>query len=240
MNTTITPELTVGEIAAAYPLSARVFEQLGIDFCCGGKLALAEACTRKSLDLTAVIDRIQAGVEPAGSTADWQSAALSVLIDHILTAHHAYTKSQLPRLGTMLDKILAKHGGRHGAVLQPVADIFRAMRNELESHLMKEEMILFPLIRQMESAGDGAGFHCGSVRNPIRVMTAEHDSAGDALARLRELTGGYTPPADACNTFRAFYAELAELERDLHQHIHLENNILFPRAVALEAAVAPV
>jgi regulator of cell morphogenesis and NO signaling len=123
-------------------------------------------------------------------------------------------------------------------VLRPLAETFRPMRAGLEGHPMKEEMVLFPLIRQLESSGVDRAFHCGSVRHPVRAMVMEHDSAGEALARLRELTGGYTPPNDACNTFRAFYAELAELERDLHRHIHLENNILFPRAVKLEAAHA--
>ena len=139
----------------------------------------------------------------------------------------------------MLEKILGKHGQRHGDVLLPLAETFRPMHEELDGHLMKEEMILFPLIRQLDTAGvSGPGFHCGSLRNPIRVMTMEHDNAGEALARLRELTAGYTPPDDACNTFRAFYAELADLERDLHRHIHLENNILFPRAVEREAMPA--
>jgi regulator of cell morphogenesis and NO signaling len=231
-----TPENTVGEIAAVLPLSVRVFEQLEIDYCCGGQAALSDACKAKGLDLADVIHRIQTAAEVDAPAADWLSAPLNSLIDHILATHHAYLKSQLPRLSAMLAKILAKHEGRHGDVLRPLAETFRPMRSELESHLMKEETILFPLIRQLEAAGAGESqrFHCGSVRNPIRVMVAEHDTAGEALGRLRELTAGYTAPKDACNTFRAFYAELAELERDLHRHIHLENNILFPRAVELE------
>jgi regulator of cell morphogenesis and NO signaling len=236
-----TPENTVGEIAAALPLSARLFEQLGIDYCCGGRAALRDACTAKGLDPLDVIHRIQnaappTATPPAATTIDWLSAPLDALIDHILATHHTYTKSQLPRLDAMLEKILSKHGGLHGDVLHPLAETFRPMREELEGHLMKEETILFPLIRQLEASGSGdSRFPCGSVRNPIRVMTMEHDSAGQALVRMRELTAGYTAPDDACNTFRAFYAELAELERDLHRHIHLENNILFPRAVELEA-----
>jgi regulator of cell morphogenesis and NO signaling len=263
----------VDEIAAALPLSARLLEQLGIDYCCGGRTALRDACTTKGLDPVDVIHRIQnaappntpaaatpaaattpaatppeatppaattpAATTPAATTIDWLSAPLDALIDHILATHHTYTKSQLPRLDAMLEKILSKHGGLHGEVLHPLAKTFRPMREELEGHLLKEETILFPLIRQLETSGAGgtgdSRFHCGSVRNPIRVMTMEHDSAGQALARMRELTAGYTALDDACNTFRAFYAELAELERDLHRHIHLENNILFPRAVELEA-----
>jgi regulator of cell morphogenesis and NO signaling len=130
----------------------------------------------------------------------------------------------------MLQKLLTKHSDRHGAALQPAAIVLSGLKQELESHLLKEEMVLFPLIRQMEAAP-----HHSGVRNPIRVMLMEHDNAGAALARLRELTGGYVPPADACNTFRACYGELEALEKDLHLHIHLENNILFPRALELEA-----
>ena len=231
--------MTVGEIAARMPASVRVLEQLGIDFCCGGQAPFSEACQARSLDPAAVLEQIERSA--AGATAaapDWQSAPLASLIDHILNTHHAYLKSELPRLEAMLEKILAKHSERHGDVLSALADTFRPMHEELDGHMMKEEHILFPLIRSLESApGRDVRFsHCGSVQNPIRVMVMEHDSAGEALARMRDITSGYTPPEDACNTFRAFYYELAELERDLHQHIHLENNILFPRAIELEAS----
>jgi regulator of cell morphogenesis and NO signaling len=239
MNT-FSPQTLVGEIAAQMPLSVRVFERLGIDFCCGGKMPRGVACEAQALDPATVLEEIQQVARQAQGTApaaDWTAARLGALIDHILTTHHVYMKSQLPRLEAMLEKILHKHGARHGDVLLPLAETFRPMKAELDGHLMKEEMVLFPLIRSLEGGigPQNRSFHCGSVQNPIRVMVMEHDSAGEALARLRELTAGYTPPEDACNTFRAFYAELADMERDLHQHIHLENNILFPRAVKLEA-----
>ena len=242
---TLTAETTVGEIAARMPLSVRLFEQWDIDFCCGGKIALRAACEAKGLDPGTVLDEIQRAAQPAPGAAaatDWQSVSLDSLIGHILDTHHVYMKSQLPRLEAMLEKILAKHGPHHGDFLLPLAATFRPMKEELDGHLLKEEMVLFPLIRRLESGGsppDG-GFHCGSVQNPIRVMLMEHDSAGDALARMRQLTAGYSLPADACATWRAFYAGLAEMERDLHQHIHLENNILFPRAIAMEAATVRV
>ena len=238
----LTTELTVGEIAARFPASIRVFERHRIDFCCGGKLPLADACQAHDLDTEAIVKEIDSEIDqkrPAGDDANWQTAALESLIDHIVATHHVYLKAQLPRMATMIDKILSKHSERHGDVLEPLAVTFLAMREELESHLMKEEMILFPLIRKMEDARrDGRAFggnHCGSVENPIRVMLMEHDSAGQALEKLRQLTGNYTPPEDACNTFRALYYELGALEADLYRHIHLENNILFPRAVQLEA-----
>jgi regulator of cell morphogenesis and NO signaling len=229
----------VGEIAARMPLAVVVFEELGIDFCCGGKVALQDACQIKGLDPAVVLDRIRQSVpeiQPSGASPDWESSPLDGLIDHILSTHHVYMKAQLPRLDALLTRILAVHGERHGDVLVPVSATFRSMKQELDGHLMKEERILFPLIRSLEESGrPEAGFHCGSVQNPIRVMVMEHDSAGEALARLRHLTHAYTAPDDACGSYRAFYDGLAAMERDLHQHIHLENNILFPRAVKLEA-----
>ena len=236
---TTTAELTVGEIAARSPGSVRVFEKYRIDFCCGGKVPLEEACGKRGLDPATVLEEIDAATAPpaAGAT-DWQSADLDALMDHILTTHHAYMKRELPRLAAMLAKVVAAHGERHGDVLGPLAATFAPMKEELDGHLMKEEMVLFPLIRSLDLAkktGSAAPVsHCGSVRNPLRVMIMEHDSAGGALARMRTLTGDYTLPADACNTFRALYFGLAEMEADLHRHIHLENNILFPRAVAAE------
>jgi regulator of cell morphogenesis and NO signaling len=221
---------TVGEIAAQFPASIGVFERYGIDYCCAGSRPLEEACRRQGADPAAVLEDVrQALLGPTpGAEIDWRSAGLGELIDHILTTHHAYLKRQLPRLENMLAKTLSQHAARHGEVLQPLAEIFRGMRQELDAHLMKEEAILFPLIRN-----PGAS-HCGSIQNPIRVMLAEHDSAGQALAGMRRLTAQYQVPADACNTFRSLYLELAELEADLHRHIHLENHILFPRAIEAE------
>ena len=235
----LSTEITVGELAARMPGCAQVFERFGIDYCCGGGQAFDQVCRTRGLDPAAVLEEIEGQAHPASTAApqpDWQSTPLNLLIDHIASTHHVYMKTQLPRLDGMLEKILAKHSARHGAMLLPLAETFRAMKEELEGHLMKEELILFPLIRSLEE-GSGPGareFHCGSVRNPIRVMVAEHDSAGQALGSMRQLTAGYTPPEDACNTFRAFYFELERMERDLRQHIHLENTILSPRAVALE------
>jgi regulator of cell morphogenesis and NO signaling len=235
----LSPETTVGQLAARMPASARVFEQFGIDYCCGGGQAFDQVCLTRGLDPAVVLAEIERQADPGPGAApqpDWQSSPLNLLIDHIIGTHHVYMKTQLPRMDAMLEKTLAKHSARHGAVLLPLAETFRAMKAELENHLMKEEMILFPLIRSLEGGEPQARqFHCGSVQNPIRVMVAEHDSAGQALGSMRQLTAGYTPPEDACNTFRAFYFELERMERDLHQHIHLENNILFPRAVALES-----
>lgn len=226
-------------MAATQPASVRVFETHGIDFCCGGKISLADACRDRGVVLEALLAEIdRAASAGAADEKDWTRAGIDSLIDHILDTHHAYLKTQLPRLGAMIEKVRSKHGERHGNVLEPLAGTFGPLRQELESHLAKEETVLFPLIRSLALARDSGiqppAHHCGSVRNPLRVMLMEHDSAGEALARMRTITDGYAAPADACNTFRAMYWELSELERDLHRHIHLENNILFPRAVELE------
>ncbi len=236
--TTLTQDRTVGQITAEFPASTRVFEKHGIDFCCGGKIPVTEACRRLGLDAEALLGEIDAATDqatqgPSGDLADWTTAPLPTLIDHIVDTHHAYMKVQLPRVEAMLEKVLQAHGERHGEMLRAVAAIYAPMKAELDGHLAKEEMILFPLIRSLVD-GRGSTFHCGSVQNPIRMMLQEHESAGDGLVQLRRLTGGYFPPADACNTFRALYFELAAMEQDLHRHIHLENNILFPRAIGLE------
>jgi regulator of cell morphogenesis and NO signaling len=237
--TSLSADITVGEIAARLPGSVRIFEKYRIDFCCGGKVPLEEVCGKRGLDAAAVLDEIEraTAAAPADST-DWQTAGLNELMDHIVATHHAYMKSELPRMAAMMAKVLAAHGERHGDVLAPLSVTFMAMKAELEGHLMKEEVVLFPLIRGLEEArktGQAAPVsHCGSVRNPLRVMLMEHDSAGDALAEMRKLTANYTVPTDACNTYRALYHGLAEMEADLHRHIHLENNVLFPRAVEAE------
>lgn len=235
----MTEQKTVGEIAAANPAGVRVFEKYKIDYCCGGKVALADACRARGIaeeDVEADLEQAAAGRTP--DERDWNSAELGALIDHILATHHLYLKSELPRLTFLLDKVLAAHGGNHADSLVPLNATFGALRAELEAHLMKEEMVLFPMIRGLAAARQAGrpapAAHCGSVNNPIRVMEHEHDNAGEAVAAMRRITGDYALPAGACNTYAALFHGLAELEADLHRHIHLENNILFPRAAALE------
>jgi regulator of cell morphogenesis and NO signaling len=233
--TTSTTDRTVGQIAAESPAAVRVFEKYSIDFCCGGKIPVAEACSRKGLDPAVLLAEIDQAIQgPAEGQTDWLAASLPALIDHILNTHHAYMKTQLPRVAALLAKVLQAHSDRHGDMLRAVAAVYGPMKAELDGHLAKEEMVLFPLVRALDGGAKAGSFHCGSVQNPIRVMWMEHDSAGEALAEMRRLTSDYTAPEDACNTFKALYFELADMERDLHRHIHLENNILFPRAIALE------
>ena len=234
---TLRPEQTVGRIAAEFPASVRVFEKYGIDFCCGGKLPVSQACASRNLDATRLLAEVGQALETPGTDGtDWFAAPLPQLVDHILNTHHLYMKAQLPVVEARLAKVLNAHGERHGAVLRDVSRVYAAMKEELDGHLAKEEMVLFPLVKALAGGAPAGSFHCGSVKNPIRVMWMEHESAGEALREMRELTAGYALPADACNTFRVLYFELQDMERDLHRHIHLENNILFPRAIALEQA----
>jgi regulator of cell morphogenesis and NO signaling len=232
----------VGQLVAKYPRLARVFERIGIDYCCGGRATLVEACRAKGLEVAEVLDQL--AVEETETRHDERgefdgaSASMVELIDHIVTTHHAYLRRELPRLAGLAGQVVAAHRNRHSELHQ-LRDVFDKLRVELTSHMLKEEKILFPIIARLESATEAPQFQRASVINPIRVMEHEHDDAGTAVSRLRALTGGFRPPADACPTYRALLDGLAELEADLHVHIHQENNILFPRARAAVDLLQP-
>lgn len=230
----VNTEKTVGQWVVERPSRARVFERLGIDFCCGGKRPLSEACKQKNIEYDAVIDALAADeATPPEAARDWSSASPTELCDHIEQTHHAYLKQELPRLETLTARVAARHGDTRPA-LREVHAVFMALKTEMESHMMKEERVLFSLCRRLDVAEELPTMHCGSVGNPIEVMMREHEDAGDALARIRALTNDFTCPPDACNTFRAMYDGLHQLEQDMHQHVHKENNILFPKAIRLE------
>jgi len=245
MSIQVNGTTTVRELVGQYPQSRKVFEKHGIDYCCGGGKCLAEAAPEGQAALPDLVRDIEAAlVETSNRTAtaekDWYAAPLHELIDHILQVHHAYMHEALPRIRELLRKVLHAHGGHHGAMLRQAHDLYNALDTELTTHLRKEEEVLFPYIVSAEAhrhggpQGPAACF--GTVGNPIRQMEAEHESAGEVLVQIRKVTGDYTLPDDACPTFRALYEELKRMEADLHQHIHLENNILFPRAIAAESA----
>jgi regulator of cell morphogenesis and NO signaling len=230
----ITPEITLGALVAAQPGLARNLERLGFDYCCGGKQTLAAVCTRRGLDVATTITLLEAAVSTQSATTPEVDAAamgLGELADHIVATHHAYLKTELPRLVEMADRVAHKHGWRDGR-LPEVANAVRQVAAEMLSHMQKEEIVLFPLVREIES-GSRAGLGGGNLAAPIAQMEAEHEKAGNLTAQLRELTDGFTPNTEACNTHRALLAGLAEFEADLHRHVHKENNILFPRALAL-------
>lgn len=233
---------TVREIALEEPSSIRVFEEFGIDYCCGGRKPLSEACATKNIEVDKVIaalERAAGGQQAKGD--DWSSQPLSKLARHIVDTHHAYVRREVPRLAQLAARVVNRHGDTKPEL--PVIETkLASLSEELTQHCAKEEVVLFPYIAKLESAvvnqteRPRGGF--GSVTNPIAMMMREHDAAGALVAEIRELSNGFTPPAGACPTFHAFYAGLHEFEQDLHQHVHLENNILFPRAAAMEAAGA--
>ncbi|MFB3815168.1 MAG: iron-sulfur cluster repair di-iron protein [Terriglobales bacterium] len=226
---------TVRELALEIPNATRVFEQLGIDYCCGGHKPLDEACDAAGVAMDDVLAKLDAAAQNATAAPgnqDWQQRSLGELIDHIVTAHHQYVKMEIPRLQKLLDKVCSVHRQNHPE-LTSVRDTFSDLSQELESHLMKEEQVLFPYIVAFER-GEAPHSCFGTVQNPIRMMMFEHDNAGAALRDMRAASGNYTLPADACISYQTLYQALQAFEADLHQHIHLENNILFPRALALE------
>lgn len=234
---------TVREFATEIPNATRIFEKLGIDYCCGGAKPLEAACRQANIPVDDVLRSLEgATVSSGGATAealDFQNASLIDLIAHILSTHHSYVKQEIPRLKQLLVKVVAVHGATHPE-LAGVQRTFAALAEELTAHMMKEEMVLFPYIEKLENATSAgrpapqAPF--GSIGNPVRMMEMEHASAGEGLEEIRNLTSTYTPPEDACFSYKTLYSALREFEVDLHQHIHLENNILFPRAIALEDA----
>jgi regulator of cell morphogenesis and NO signaling len=227
---------TVGEIVAGAFRAAAVFERFGIDFCCGGRKSLADACRAAAADPRAV-ERALAALAAGGrdETDDVTRWPLPRLIDHIEETHHAYVRSALPAIGSRLAKLVEVHGERHPELAR-IAAAFDDMGRDLLQHLLKEERVLFPYVRELAEATQcrPAPSPFGTVENPIRMMEREHREAGDEMRLIRELTNGFTPPADGCATYRACFEELRAFERDLHRHVHLENNVLFPRAVALE------
>jgi regulator of cell morphogenesis and NO signaling len=224
MNMSISIETRVGQLAAEHPLATRVFARHGIDFCCGGGRTLGEVCAEKGLDGAAVLAEIRTEIETSSESEErWDQAPLSDVIEHILYAYHRPLREELPRLESMAHKVLEVHGEKDPERLSELLSVFRGLRFELDEHMQKEEEILFPIIKR----GQGA-----SADGPIAMMEHEHNSAAAALRRLRQLTDDYQVPAQACNTWRALWHGLAALEESLHRHIHMENNILFPRALS--------
>jgi len=215
-----------------------VFERFGIDYCCGGKRPLDAACARAGHALNDVLEALhESDARAAGEQeVDWSQAKMAELVDHIVSTHHAYLRRELRRLTEMGAKVVAAHGDRHPEVAA-CHDVVTSLRAELESHMDKEEQILFPMIKGLEGAEPVPQFHCGGIENPVAAMEDEHDSAARALRKLRDLTEGYEPPDEACNTYRAWLDGLRELEADMHRHVHKENNILFPKAIHQQAAI---
>lgn len=235
---------TVREIALEMPVSTRVFEEFHIDYCCGGRKPFAEACDKAGVSPEIVAQKLteaalnEADAGPLNCT-EWP---LTELIDHILERHHVYTREEIVNLTPLMDKVADRHGPSHSN-LYVLKSYTLTLFEDLGSHMAKEEAILFPYVRNLaarEGSVSAASPAFGSLKSPISVMMAEHDRAGELLAKMREVTSNYELPAEACPSFTALFSRLEALERDLHQHIHLENNLLFPKALELEARVFPL
>lgn len=231
---------TVREIAQTQPSSIRVFEQFGIEYCCGGRKPLTEACAEKDVDIETVIAALEAACcNENAPVKDWSKESLASLIEHIVATHHAYCKRELPRLSGLAAKVVSAHGGTN-----PALPVIRAklaqLAEELTSHLAEEEVVVFPMIVKLErkrtSEWAGPVESRTSVGNPLALLIQEHENAGVLLAEMRGLSHDFIAPENACTSYRAFFDGLRDFERDLHRHVHLENNILFPRAIELEAS----
>lgn len=235
---------TVGEIVRLDFRAADVFSNYGIDFCCGGKISVAEACSNAKTDESLVIRELENLKNQTGSAVhDFDSWNIGFLADYIQNTHHQYVSKAIPLILPLAQKVADVHGANHSEVVV-INELFQDLSDELLAHMQKEEQILFPYIKKLvasESAGSCDDPACfGTIASPISVMEDEHENAGVILKQLSNLSDGYTTPEDACNTFRVLYGKLKEFEDDLHRHIHLENNILFPKAIELEKALIGV
>jgi len=236
-----TAQSPLRSIALAQPATIRVFERFHLDYCCGGNRPLAQACGEKGIDTNEVLAAIEEATAARRPAEDFTNATPSELIRHIVGTHHAYVKAELPRLLPMAAKVAAKHGPLHPEFTQ-VQNQFQALATELTNHLTKEELILFPYIEALDRSRNGEGdtpHACfNSVESPIRAMMNEHENAGALLESMRAATGNFTPSEGACPTTVGLLDGLDAFERDLHRHVHLENNLLFPLAIELEKELA--
>ena len=232
---TITELTPIGDIATEIPSSVRIFQRHGIDFCCGGRRALGAVCRERGLSFAATVSAIEASVPPTATGPDWTQEPLARLTEHIVATYHDSLREELPRLQAMAAKVAQVHGQRSTFFVE-IATTVDVLTEDLLTHMRKEETILFPAIRALEEGRGGAA----GIQAPISVMEHEHNRAGALLGELRNLTDGYTPPAWACATTRALYHGLEELERTMHEHVHLENNVLFPRALGQRAAAVAI
>ncbi len=229
----ITTEAMISTLVTDQPATIAVFQRHGIDFCCGGKQSLSAACDAAGLDTRALLDELQAAVTDRDDT-NWPEG-LGPLVAHIQRTYHVPLREELPRIAMMLDKVVSRHGDRLPDVLLPLQRTFSHLQQELLMHMAKEDVGLFPALVKFEQGGN---LSPEWLEGPVEMLEAEHASAGAALAEMRRLTSGFTPPDDACPTFRGLYFGLEQLEQEMHLHVHLENNVLFPRAAGLARARA--
>jgi regulator of cell morphogenesis and NO signaling len=232
-----TAQTPLATIALRADACAAVLARHRLDFCCAGRRTLSEACASAGLDVDGVLAELDAEVAARAAAKalipDWNERALAEIVAFITGTHHSFTRAAITRIGPLLAKVGAKHGPRHPELAR-IAGAFGELAADLEPHMLREERVLFPYIRALEEPGAPPTPPFMTVRNPVRMMMAEHDHAAKLLAELHDATGGFSAPADACTSYRALYAALAELHLDLLKHVSLENNVLFPRAIAVE------
>lgn len=231
-------KMTVGEYVAKDFRTAALFSKHGIDFCCKGNRSLEEVCQKKSINPDDLLQQIKSILDSKNNSGiDFNSWSIDLLADYVEKVHHRYVSEKTPVLLQFLEKLARVHGANHPELLE-VNELFKGCAEELAQHMKKEELIVFPFVKKMVEASISKSSmpnpHFGTVKNPIEVMMNEHTTEGERLQRIAELTDNYNPPADACNTYKVAFAMLQEFEQDLHTHIHLENNILFPKAIKLE------
>jgi regulator of cell morphogenesis and NO signaling len=225
---------TIGEMAAADQRAIQVFEKYGIDFCCGGQKTFGEACAEKGLDTGQVLQELEEAAQAASGPGEhYDQWELDFLADYIVNQYHTYTKSMLLRVRDFAAKVTEVHGDRHPET-RLIAQQWSELSQEMTAHLQKEETLLFPYIKQLVKGEKKSQPVAGSTQQLIWEMEAEHEAVGESLAEIEALSHGFTPPQDACNTYRALYGYLREFDENTKKHVHLENNILFPRAVRLE------
>lgn len=234
---------TVGDLAVAVPGATRVFEALGIDYCCGGNRTLDDACRFANISVEEVVRSLAQDEKSSPSsepTQDWQQTSVASLLAYIVDKHHVFTRNELGRLERLLNKVCSVHGQNHPELLK-LQRLFQTLKEDLVPHMQKEEQVLFPYIEQLEKAvlnhQEVQKPFFVTVQNPVRMMMFEHDAAGDILRKMREVTGNYSVPSEVCVSYRTLYEALQDFEYDLHQHIHLENNLAFPRALKMEAGL---
>ena len=233
-------ESTLGQLVTANPALAIELERLHLDYCCGGQDTLLDACTAKGLDPSEVVELLESLLPAVAAEPEaWTTMGPAELVDHLVTTHHRYLWDEMPRVSALVDKIVGVHGGRHPELVE-IARCWAEVRADLEPHLLKEEQVLFPLVRRLAWSTAPHDSPCETLANPISVMLREHEAVGELLAELRTRTDGFRPPPDGCASYQACFSAMAELEADTHLHIHKENNLLFPVVLALESRRTPV
>jgi len=223
---------SLGNIVMSHPQAARVFGRHGLDFCCGGNQPLAEACAEKHLDIATIIAQIQGEQQSEAPMQTLLDKSFRELVSYIVDKHHVYTRSALQDLAPLMQKVVTAHGASHPELIE-LQGLLEQLRSDMELHLQKEERILFPFVIELDNEHPSPP-PFGSVANPIRMMNMEHQTDGAILQQMREVTGGFALPDDACTSYSALYVNLSALVEDLMQHIHIENHLLFPKAIARE------